>query len=165
MNRTDIRSFCGLVQQLQSFSPRLTELLAPIRALFSPKSEFFWEAPYQEAFQQVIRELASPRVLANFRPSRTLRLETDAAQAKSLGMALWQQQPSGDWRLLQCGSRHVTAAKSRTLQQRWNSWPLCGPPQKPTSTSQGPTLNSLSTTGHSSHFSTRRYSTRCRQHD
>ena len=28
-------------------------------------------------------------------------------------MALWQQQPSGDWRLLQCGSHHVTAAESR----------------------------------------------------
>ena len=113
VNRTDIRSFCGLVQQFQSFSPRLTELLAPIRALLSPKSEFTWEAPHQEAFEQVIRELASPRVLANFMPSRPLRLETDAAQSKGLGMALWQQQPSGDWRLLQCGSRHVTAAESR----------------------------------------------------
>ena len=28
-------------------------------------------------------------------------------------MALWQQQPSGDWRLLQCDSRHVTPAESR----------------------------------------------------
>ena len=113
VNRTDIRSFCGLVQQFQSFSPRLTELLAPIRALLSPKSEFTWEAPHQEAFEQVTRELASPRILENFMPSRPLRLETDAAQSKGLRMALWQQQPSGDWRLLQCGSRHVTAAESR----------------------------------------------------
>ena len=115
VNRTDIRSFYGLVQQFQSFSPRLqlTELLAPIGALLSPKSEFTWEAPHQEAFEQVIRELASPRALADFMPSRPLRLETDAAQSKGLGMALWQQQPSGDWRLLQCGSRHVTAAESR----------------------------------------------------
>ena len=51
VNRKDIRSFCGLVQQFQSFSPRLTELLAPIRELFSPKSEFTWEAPQQEAFE------------------------------------------------------------------------------------------------------------------
>ena len=29
VNRTDIRSFCILVQQFQSFSPRLTKLLAP----------------------------------------------------------------------------------------------------------------------------------------
>ena len=31
---------------------------------------------------------------------------------KGLGMALWQQR-SGDWRLLQCGSRHFTAAEPR----------------------------------------------------
>ena len=112
VNHTDIRFFCGLVQQFQSFSHRLTELLAPIQALLSPKSEFTWEAPHQEAFEQVIRELASPRVLANFMPSRLLRLETDAAQSKGLRTALWQQ-PAGDWCLLQCGSRHVTAAESR----------------------------------------------------
>ena len=113
MNSTDIRSFCGLVQQFQSFSPRLTELLAPIRALFSLKSEFTWEAPHQEAFEQVTRELASPRVLANFMPSRTWAWKPMPLSQKGLGMALWQQEPSGDWRLLQYGSRHVNAGESR----------------------------------------------------
>ena len=28
-------------------------------------------------------------------------------------MALWQQQPAGEWRILQCGSHHVTTAESR----------------------------------------------------
>ena len=28
-------------------------------------------------------------------------------------MALWQQQPDGQWRLLQCGSRHITDTESR----------------------------------------------------
>ena len=113
LNRTDVRSFCGLVQQFQAFSPNLTALLAPIRTLLSPKSEFIWETPHQEAFEKVLHELASPRILANYAPNRPLRLETDAAQSRGLGMALWQQQPSGEWRLLQCGSRHITAAESR----------------------------------------------------
>ena len=52
-----------------------------------------------------------------------------------------------------------------TPRQKWNSRPLCGPLKKPTSTSRGPTSNSLSTTGHSSHFSTRRHLTKCRHHD
>ena len=112
-NRTDVRSFCGLVQQLQAFSPSLTPMLAPIRSLLSPKSAFVWETPHQEAFQQVIRELTNPRILANYKPGLPLRLETDAAQSKGLGMALWQQQSSGEWRILQCGSRHVTPAESR----------------------------------------------------
>ena len=32
-NRTDVRSFCGLVQQIQAFSPSLTPMLAPIGSL------------------------------------------------------------------------------------------------------------------------------------
>ena len=51
-------------------------------------------------------------MLANYDPARPLRLETDAAQSRGLGMALWQQQPSGEWRLLQCGSRHILPAES-----------------------------------------------------
>ena len=112
-NRTDIRSFCGLVQQFQAFSPHLTEMLSPIRSLLSPKSAFVWEAPQQEAFSQVVPELTTPRILANYTPGVPLRLETDTAQSKGLGMALWQKQLSGEWRILQCGSRHVTPAESR----------------------------------------------------
>ena len=112
-NRTDIRSFCGLIQQFQAFSPHLTEMLSPIRSLLSPKSAFVWEAPQQEAFSQVVRELTTPRILAKYTPGLPLRLETDAAQSKGLGMALWQKQPSGEWRILQCGSRHVTPAEAR----------------------------------------------------
>ena len=77
------------------------------------KSAFVWEAPQQEAFSQVVRELTTPRILANYTPGLPLQLETDAAQFKGLGMALWQKQPSGEWRILQCGSRHVTPAESR----------------------------------------------------
>ena len=90
-NRTDIRSFCGLVQQFQAFSPHLTDMLNPIRSLLSPKSAFFWEAPQQEAFSQVVRELTTPRILANYAPGIPLRLETDATQSNCLGMALWQK--------------------------------------------------------------------------
>ena len=61
----------------------------------------------------MIRELTNPRILANYKPGVPLWLETNAAQSKGLGMALWQQQPSGEWRILQCGSRHITPAESR----------------------------------------------------
>ena len=57
--------------------------------------------------------LSSPRILAHFVPGRALRLETDAAQSKGLGMALWQEQGDRTWKLLQCGSRFLTDAESR----------------------------------------------------
>ena len=101
------------VQQFQAFSPSLTPILAPIPSLLPPKSAFVWETPHHEAFEQVIRELTNPRILANYKPGLPLRLETDAAQSMGLGMALWQQQPSGEWRILHCGSRLVTLAESR----------------------------------------------------
>ena len=112
-NRTDVRSFCGLTHQFQAFSTSLTPMLAPIRPLLSPKSAFALETRHQDAFQQVIRELTNPRILANYKQRLPLRLKTDAAQSGGLGMALLQQHPFGEWRILQCGSRHITPAESR----------------------------------------------------
>ena len=40
-------------------------------------------------------------------------LERDAAQSKGLGMALWQQSSTGEWRLLQCASRHIYDTEAR----------------------------------------------------
>ena len=52
-------------------------------------------------------------MLANFDGSSPLRLETDAAQSKGLGMAPWQQSSTGGWRWLQCASRHITGTEAR----------------------------------------------------
>ena len=41
-NRTDVRSSCRLAQQFEAFTLWLTEVLAPIRCLLSPKVEFVW---------------------------------------------------------------------------------------------------------------------------
>ena len=112
-SKTDIRSLCGLAQQFEAFTPRLTELLTPIRALLSSKATFCWESVHQKAFEDLREALSCPRILATFDGKSPLRLETDAAQSRGLGMALWQQQPDGQWRLLQCGSRHITDTESR----------------------------------------------------
>ena len=40
-------------------------------------------------------------------------LETDAAQSRGFGYALWQQEPNKKWKLLQCGSRCLAPAESR----------------------------------------------------
>ena len=91
LNKTDVRSFCGLAQQFEPFTPQLSELLEPLRPLTCSSSTFVWEEPHQRAFDRTIQELSNQRVLANYDGSSPLRLETDAAQTKGLGMALWQQ--------------------------------------------------------------------------
>ncbi|QQP35766.1 Transposon Tf2-6 polyprotein, partial [Caligus rogercresseyi] len=97
-NRTDVRSFCGLVQQFEALSADLTGLLEPIRALLPARSAFVWEGLQQQAFEKTIAELTSPRVLTQFRPGANLRLETDASQRFGLGFALYQEE--GVWNLI-----------------------------------------------------------------
>lgn len=113
VSKTDVRSFCGLIQQFEAFSHEITELAGPLRSLLSLKSAFIWETVHQKSFEAVIKELISPRILTHFHPNLPVRLETDAAQSKGLGYALWQQQPNDEWRLLQAGSRFVTPTESR----------------------------------------------------
>ena len=112
-SRTDVRSFAGLCQQFEALSPRLTELLAPLRPLLSPKAEFTWSDLHEKAFRNTIQELSSPRILAQFDPKAKLRLETDASKLNGLGYALFQQSANGTWRLLRCGSRTLTPTESR----------------------------------------------------
>ncbi len=112
-NRTDVRSFNGLVQQFESMSPHLTDLMEPIRALLSPKVSFLWTEDQQCAFDNTIKELMSPRILTLFQKGARLRLETDAAQKTGFGFALWQEETNGQWKLLRCGSRTVSPAESR----------------------------------------------------
>ena len=59
-----MRSFCGLVQQFEAFSPDITSLMRPITELLSSKTAFQWLPAQEEAFRNVINELQSPRVLA-----------------------------------------------------------------------------------------------------
>ena len=114
--RTDVRSFCGLAQQSEAFTPWLTEVTVPIRCLLSPKADFVWETVHQKSFQSAIRELTSPRVLATYDGQSRLRLETDAAQSTGLGRALWQEHIDSNgtsWRMLQCSSRSTSEAETR----------------------------------------------------
>ncbi|ODN00004.1 Transposon Tf2-6 polyprotein [Orchesella cincta] len=104
-----------LVQALQQFPVPLPkrQLALPIRALLPKNAAFIWEPLHQKAFQEIIQEFSSPRILAQFDPSRPVRLETDGAQSKGLGFALWQEQSDNSWKLLQAGSRFVTPTEAR----------------------------------------------------
>ena len=130
-NRTDVRSFCGLAQQFEPFTPWLTEVLAPIRCLLSPKAEFVWETVHQKPFESAIRELTSPSVLATYGGQSHLRLETDAAQSTGLGMA-WHYGKNTLTVMAQVGGCYNVACvahqkqKHVTPPQILNYWRYCG---------------------------------------
>ena len=112
--KTDVRSFLGLAQQFEAFTPKISELSAPLRSLVGKNSAFIWEQPHTDAFTALKNTLSSTRYLAQFDPKAALRLETDASQTEGLGYALWQKNNSDTfWRLLQCGSRSLSGPEQR----------------------------------------------------
>ena len=111
-NRTDLRSFFGLINQSSEFFPHLLEVCAPLRPLLKTSNEFLWDQTHSTAFAKAKVALACPPVLGYFHLGQPLRLETDASALHGLGFALWQLQ-NDEWHLLQCGSRFLSDAETR----------------------------------------------------
>ena len=110
-NRTDLRSFVGLVNQLSSSTSTIATILAPLRPLLSTKNEFIWSEESEQAFNSIKKSLTTAPTLSYFDFTRKTRLCTDASR-QGIGFIL--QQKSGDsWSLIQAGSRFLSDAESR----------------------------------------------------
>ena len=110
-NRTDLRSFFGLVNQLSSSTPTVMSLLSPLRSLLSTKNEFLWSATHTEAFHLAKQALSSAPTLSFFDSTKPTRLCTDASR-RGLGFIL-QQKIDDQWYLVQAGSRFLSDSESR----------------------------------------------------
>ena len=111
-NRTDLRSFMGLVNQLGQFSPDIASHAEPLRGLLKIRSEFLWLPEHTLSFDNVKKALIAPPVLGMFKLDAKTVLQTDASKKNGLGFALLQLQ-EGKWRLITCGSRFLNPAESR----------------------------------------------------
>ena len=111
-SRTDLRSFFGLANQLSTSTDKTATLLEPLRPLLSTKKEFTWTADHDIALITAKQHLSTSPVLAFFNVSRPTRLCTDASR-QGLGFILQQQSPTGQWVLVQAGSRFLSEAESR----------------------------------------------------
>ena len=56
-SQTDLRSFCGLVNQLASGTSAIAELMSPLRPLLNTKNEFIWSEYQDEAFSRIKEQL------------------------------------------------------------------------------------------------------------
>ena len=110
--RTDLRSFFGLTNQLSTSTDRTAALLEPLRPLLSTKNEFTWTTDHDAALATAKQHLSTSPTLAFFHVSRPTRLCTDASR-QGLGFILQQQSPTGQWVLVQAGSRFLSEAESR----------------------------------------------------
>ena len=111
-NRTDLRSFFGLVNQLSASTNTISTLLTPLRPLLSTKNDFQWSDTHDQAFHTVKASLTVAPMLSFFNMNKPTRLCTDASR-QGLGFVLQQRDTSGTWTLVQAGSRFLTDAESR----------------------------------------------------
>ena len=65
-NRTDLRSFFGLANQLSSSTDTVAQLLLPLCPLLSTKKEFVWLAEHDQAFTAIKQHLVEIPTLAYF---------------------------------------------------------------------------------------------------
>ena len=112
-NRTDLRSWFGLVNQVTSFTDELAGLLEPLRPLLREANEFLWLDEHRTHFDKAKAALCQVPYLAYYAPSRKTALYTDASRINGLGFVMTQQQDDGSWRVVRAGSRFLTDAESR----------------------------------------------------
>ena len=112
-DKTDLRSFNGLCQQVGLFSDEIAEALAPFSPLLKKQAAFTWLPDHDKAFIKARRLLSQVPALAYYDPTRPTALHTDASRLRGLGFILKQQQQNGEWRMVQSGSRLITPAESR----------------------------------------------------
>ena len=122
-NITDVRAWFGLVNQVAHYG-QLVDLMAPFKPLLSPKSQFQWSEPLEEAFQQ--SKLAIITAIAHgveiYDPKRTTCLQTDYS---GTGVGYWLRQKycsctselpdccAEGWRITLAGSRFLRDAEKR----------------------------------------------------
>ena len=112
-DKTDLRSFYGLCQQVGLFSDKIAEVLSPFSSLLKKHTSFDWLPAHDDAFLAARSILSKVPALAYYDATRPTTLFTDASRLRGLGFVLKQQQPDGEWRMVQAGSRFIVPAESR----------------------------------------------------
>nr|XP_040576564.1 uncharacterized protein K02A2.6-like [Lepeophtheirus salmonis] len=110
-NRTELRSFMGMVNQMSGFSKEIANLSVTLRPLLSNKNEYIWTKEQDDIFEDVKKSLVKLPQKSHFMPNRKTVLETDASKKKSLGYILRQEDNEGKWHLIEANSRWLSAAE------------------------------------------------------
>ena len=80
-----------MINYLTKFSPRLTELVEPIRELVKEKVPFSWGPEHQESFTMLKKELVRAPVLTYYNHQKETVLQTDTS-TKGQGACLLQDE-------------------------------------------------------------------------
>ena len=109
---TELRRFMRMINQMNKFSPQITELVKPLRELLSPKNVFMWSPAHEEAFTQVKEEVSSPCVLALFNLEKKISADASVYGLRSVLL----QKHGSDWKPVAFASRALTEMETRYVQ-------------------------------------------------
>ena len=85
-----VRRFCGFVNYLAKFMPKLSEVMEPIRNLTCKESEWNWTHDQNEAFMRIKEMAIAAPLLKYYNPQEELTIQCDASE-RGLGAALLQK--------------------------------------------------------------------------
>ena len=116
-DRTDLRSWMGLLNQFSAYAPDLKQVQAPLQELMSTKMAYQWLPEHDLAMAKVkdILTREGGSILAHFDPGLYTTLLTDACKY-GLGYILIQHDDedhskSKELKLITCGSRFLSTAE------------------------------------------------------
>ena len=107
----DCKSFCGMVNFLGMYLPKLQELLIPIYKLTRKGVKFEWNAECQENFEKIKGLLVKPPILSMPKPFGRFTLVSDTSKY-ACGSTLYQMQ-AGKNRILGYASKSLPEPASR----------------------------------------------------
>ena len=84
-----VRRFCGFVNYLAKFLPRMAEVLGPIQQLTRKDVPWQWQHEQEAAFEKVKELLTEAPLLKYYNPGEELTVQCNASE-KGLGAALMQ---------------------------------------------------------------------------
>ena len=105
-NISELRRFMGMVNQLGKFSPNLTNLSQPLRALLTKKSTWLWGPEQDRAFENVKAELTKPSVLAFYDTLAPTKVCADASSYTG-SEQYCRRKKNSSWRPVVYASSHL----------------------------------------------------------
>ena len=77
--KSEVRSYMGLVNFIGKYIPGFSTVIAPISDMLSKTAGFVWGAQQEAAFQAILKEIKSPRMLQHFDPAKKTEVIVDAS--------------------------------------------------------------------------------------